>query len=333
MERGPKISVIVPVYGVQAYLDRCVSSICKQTFEDLEVILVDDGSPDDCPAMCDAWAGRDLRIRVIHQKNAGAAAARNCGLDHARGQYYSFVDSDDYIEPDMLETLVKALETEQAQMALCNFVYEKQETDSYISPQTPQIENSVIDESAYWEGYFSPYTVYYVVPWNKLYRKELFAKVRYPEDKRRNEDEFVLQPLVAQCERIVCLNYVGYHYVQRIDSTMQSGNNKNYLDCWEVQILRAREQCSAEQVLRSEGILNTAVLNLWTRQDNWRHDPALHRRFHDAVKEAASIYAALARQTGQSSMWVRAVLLRMGLDFYIRFLRKRNPALFERMQH
>ena len=98
MQNEPLISVIVPVYKAEQYLDRCVQSIVDQTYKNLEIILVDDGSPDNCPAMCDAWAEKDSRVRVIHKENGGVASARNVGLDNAVGQYISFVDSDDWID-------------------------------------------------------------------------------------------------------------------------------------------------------------------------------------------------------------------------------------------
>ena len=325
MSSNPKISVIVPVYGVEAYLDRCVQSICAQTFADFELILVDDGSPDNCPALCDAWAAKDDRIRVLHQQNQGLSGARNSGIDAARGQYLSFLDSDDYIEPDMLQKLVTALETSGAQIAVCNLVYEDENGIRFRYPDFSTVQDRVIDTDTYWNEYFSLRGVYYTVAWNKLYRRELFTTLRYPLGKR-NEDEFVLGDLLAQCTRIVCLSAAEYHYVQRSGSIMQ--DNQNYLDCWEVHLLRARERCQAGNVLQAEGILNNAVLHLWKKQENWRRDPALRRRFHAAVKDAASIYAALAKQTGQKSMWVRALLLHVGLNSYIRFLKKRNPALF-----
>lgn len=105
-----KLSIIVPVYKVEKYLDRCVQSILGQTFEDFELILVDDGSPDSCGKMCEDWAGKDSRIKVIHKKNGGLSDARNAGLDIAQGEYIGFVDSDDYIKPDMYEILVSNLE-------------------------------------------------------------------------------------------------------------------------------------------------------------------------------------------------------------------------------
>ena len=117
----PLISVIVPVYKVESYLDKCISSIANQTYTNMEIILVDDGSPDNCPAMCDAWAERDSRIRVIHQKNQGGGAARNAGLDFASGSLIAFVDSDDYIAPDMYAHLYELLKS-GADIAECSYV-------------------------------------------------------------------------------------------------------------------------------------------------------------------------------------------------------------------
>ena len=116
------VSVIVPVYKVPEYLNRCVESICKQTYSNLEIILVDDGSPDECPQICDALAKKDRRIVVIHQKNSGLSAARNAGLKKSTGEYILYVDSDDYIKDDMIETLVSAIEKYEADIAISTYV-------------------------------------------------------------------------------------------------------------------------------------------------------------------------------------------------------------------
>ena len=119
--QSPTISIIVPVYKVEKYLQKCIDSILAQTFRDFELILVDDGSPDNCPALCDAAAQKDARIRVIHQKNGGLSAARNAGLDIARGEWIGFVDSDDAIEPEMYKTLYDIAVQENADVVVCNF--------------------------------------------------------------------------------------------------------------------------------------------------------------------------------------------------------------------
>lgn len=117
----PLLSIIVPAYKVENYLQKCIDSILAQTFTDFELILVEDGSPDGCPALCDAAAAKDARIRVLHQKNGGLSAARNAGLDVARGEWIGFVDSDDYIAPEMYETLYKAVQNTGADLALCDY--------------------------------------------------------------------------------------------------------------------------------------------------------------------------------------------------------------------
>ena len=123
------ISVIVPIYKVEDYLDRCIESIVKQKYRNLEIILVDDGSPDQCGAICERWAAKDRRIKVIHKKNAGLAAARNTGIEESSGEYLCFIDSDDFLEPKMLEKLLKALIMEEAEVAACNFVYEYEDPE------------------------------------------------------------------------------------------------------------------------------------------------------------------------------------------------------------
>ena len=137
------ISVIVPVYKVEPYLDRCVKSVVDQTFSDLEIILVDDGSPDNCPAMCDAWAARDSRVRVIHKPNGGLSDARNTGMAAATGEYISFVDSDDWIAAEMLERLIQALERDQSDIAACavEMVWEDGTPSELLTVQT----NCILD--------------------------------------------------------------------------------------------------------------------------------------------------------------------------------------------
>ncbi len=117
----PAISIIVPVYKTERFLGACIASIQAQTFADFELILVDDGSPDNCPALCDAAAAKDRRIRVVHQKNRGLSGARNAGLDTARGEWVAFVDSDDTVTPDFCAKLYAAVQDTGAQMVVCNF--------------------------------------------------------------------------------------------------------------------------------------------------------------------------------------------------------------------
>ena len=121
----PKVSIIIPVYNVEKYLNRCIKSILKQTFRDFELILVDDGSPDKCPQLCDDWCKKDKRIWVIHKENGGQSSARNVGLEAARGEYIGFVDSDDWIEKDMLQLLYDSILKCRADISMCDYVIDK----------------------------------------------------------------------------------------------------------------------------------------------------------------------------------------------------------------
>lgn len=229
-------SVIVPVYNVAPYLDRCVNSLVHQTIKALEIILVDDGSTDESGALCDNWAQKDERIRVIHQKNGGLSAARNSGIDIAVGRYLSFIDSDDWIAYDMIEKLLFAAENCDAQIAECNFDYiysdhreaEKLLGDAWVIAD----RRKALNEEANW-GRFK------CIAWNKVYRKELFsADVRYPLGKY-HEDEFLTYLLFYRADSLVSIDDVLYHYDHtRTDSITGAKVSINILDG--VEALRQR---------------------------------------------------------------------------------------------
>ena len=171
----PTISVIIPVYKVERYLDACVTSVVGQTYPDLEIILVDDGSPDNCPALCDAWAAKDTRIRVIHRSNGGLSAARNSGLDVCTGDYIAFVDSDDRLEPETLERALRAQQRSGADLVLFHYLC-TDENDQPLPDRTPaDREEEALTPPQFWEKFFASgdACTYYVVAWNKLYRAEL----------------------------------------------------------------------------------------------------------------------------------------------------------------
>ena len=209
------ISIIVPVYQVEKYLDRCIQSIVTQTYPYLEIILVDDGSPDRCGSMCDAWAEKDTRIHVIHQDNAGLSAARNAGLDHASGNWISFVDSDDYISVDMLEKLYCAAVENNADISICNFLcVDEDGTPNNYLLRRRLLQDVLLTGREAIKELFEPNNVSYVVSWNKLYKKSLFDTIRFPVGKR-HEDEYVIHYLYAVSDRVVCIPDICYYYVRR----------------------------------------------------------------------------------------------------------------------
>ena len=212
----PQITVIVPVYKVEPYLRRCVDSILAQTFTDFELVLVDDGSPDNCGAICDEYAGKDTRIHVIHQPNGGLSAARNAGIDWAfansDSEWLAFVDSDDWVHPKYLELLYKAVRVNGTLISACDFLRVNNE-----KPTTVQLncDTELID----WETFLLEYNVQAVVAWNKLYAKELFAELRYPVGKI-HEDEFLTYKLLYHAKRITFFHSKLYYYYQNPDGIM-----------------------------------------------------------------------------------------------------------------
>ncbi|NME43585.1 glycosyltransferase [Faecalicoccus pleomorphus] len=210
-----KLSIIVPVYQVEAHIDECITSILDQTFRDFELILVDDGSLDRCPAICDVYAQKDSRIRVIHQKNQGLSAARNTGLQAARGDYIGFVDSDDFIEASMYEKLLDNLEREKADISVCGRY--KVWGDKKIQEQKSNVYK-VMDSAQALAlmntnvlGYFD------VAAWDKIYKRSCFKGIEFPEGKLC-EDWFVMYKLFFNARRIVYDSIPLYNYRQRTGS-------------------------------------------------------------------------------------------------------------------
>ena len=224
----PLLSIIVPVYDVENYLQKCIDSILAQTFTDFELILVEDGSPDGCPALCDAAAAKDARIRVLHQKNGGLSAARNAGLDAARGAWIGFVDSDDYIAPEMYETLYKAVQSTGADLALCDYA----EVDEAGVPcQSMHVRLGKKDFTG--RELLKNATDSMIQPaWNKLYRRAVFAQLRYPEGKL-NEDLFLIPKICLQIQKAVVVPKALYYYVQRGGSIMNGSKTLRHFDAAE----------------------------------------------------------------------------------------------------
>ena len=210
------ISVIVPIYKVEAYLDECIRSIVKQTYPFLDIILVDDGSPDRCGEMCDAWAAKDSRVKVIHKPNGGLSDARNAGLRIAVGDYIAFVDSDDWIEPQMYEKMLAAMKAEQADICACRIAECHPERRSeWGCPK-----NQVTDPEQTLAMLYNEAS-YPVAAWNKLYRRELWETLRFPVGKIC-EDAFTTYLLIHKAKRIVQLSEAFYNYRIRPESIMTS---------------------------------------------------------------------------------------------------------------
>ena len=225
----PTVSVIVPVFKVADYLDRCISSLVNQQYTNTEIILVDDGSPDDCALMCDEWAEKDDRITVIHKTNGGLSDARNFGMRVICGDYISFIDSDDYISEDFYEVLLSTALKNDSDIVECGVAkfYENGEFEEYHD------DFAVNDYSAS-DGLSALIneTMFHQHVWNKLYKQEAVQNILF-EVGKQHEDEFWTYQIFGQSNRITKINRTMYFYFQRESSIMGQGYSLRRLDALE----------------------------------------------------------------------------------------------------
>lgn len=204
------ITIIVPVYKVEAYLHRCVDSILNQTYTDFELLLVDDGSPDSCGEICDEYANKDSRISVIHQKNGGLSAARNTGIDwfyeQNRSDYITFVDSDDWLHPDYLKILLNGVSENNVKISVCNY---KRVTAEIPNKNYDNIEYELTSP----EDFLVNHSWQYNYAWGKLYHKSVFQDIRYPVGKIF-EDTFTTYKALHKCEKIAYTDLQLYYYLR-----------------------------------------------------------------------------------------------------------------------
>ena len=224
----PLVSVVIPVYKVEAFLDRCVQSVCAQSYRNLEIVLVDDGSPDGCPALCDAWAEKDARVRVRHQQNAGLAAARNRGVELATGEYVSFVDSDDYLAPDAIELLLRLLREQEADIAAADCVKTQEDSVAFDRTGEERVRVFTGEEACMtlqgWELYMPMVTA-----WGKLFPRELLLREPFKEG-RLHEDEATTYRLYFAVRRVALSSRPIYAYYQNPNSIMHTRSERSQRD-------------------------------------------------------------------------------------------------------
>ena len=215
MEQNVLISIIVPVYNVENYLPRCVDSILAQTYRNLEIILVDDGTRDASDKICDAYAARDSRIRVIHKENGGLSSARNAGIEIARGEYLGFVDSDDWIEPEMYELLLeKALQYDVKLVVGGRYDFSSRRNEKTVGlcPEKEEVVTGMelLGRVFTWQGCDS-------AAWDKLYHRSLFREIRYPVGKL-HEDEAVIHEILGLTQKVAWVDEAHYLYRESSNS-------------------------------------------------------------------------------------------------------------------
>lgn len=231
IKMAEKLSVIIPVYRTEKYLKKCIDSVLSQDYSDLELILVDDGSDDGCPAICDEYARLDKRVSVIHKKNGGLSSARNAGLDAAMGEYVTFVDSDDFIEKDMYSYMMS--EKGDSNIVCCShFVVEGGEKRQATSFSEKVVFNS---DKAVHELLKDQKLKNYV--WNKVFSRELFNSIRFPEG-MNFEDIPVTAELFRKADSVCILPDAKYNYVMRSDGISKTESVKNLCDRFKAHKMR-----------------------------------------------------------------------------------------------
>ena len=246
------ISVIVPVYKVEKYLDQCISSIVNQTYKNIEIILVDDGSPDRCPGICDFWGKMDMRINVIHQKNSGGGQARNRALDIAQGEFIAFVDSDDYIAPTMLEFLHSQF-CNDIDIVECNYC-EVQDEKALFSDENDLFEvQELTAEEAMLENIKDH--IFRQLIWNKMYRKSVIKNIRFPIG-TKIDDEFWTYRVLGNARKLVHTDKKLYAYRQQQNSVMHMLSADRRLEAVEAKMQRHEYIREKMPVLEEESLCN-----------------------------------------------------------------------------
>lgn len=219
----PELSIIVPVYKVEPYLRRCLDSILAQTFRDFELILIDDGSPDNCGAICDEYAAKDSRIIVIHQKNQGVSAARNAGLDIAKGTYLGFVDSDDWIEPEMYETMIATAKEKQVDVVVCDVMINNNAKEDLVPQITPYTSRGLLFDLFSKPSKLHGYCV------NKIYKSSKVNTCRFVPGLKVWEDlTFLMDAFLEHSLEGIHINNEYYHYYLNEQSVTQSNQALDY---------------------------------------------------------------------------------------------------------
>lgn len=305
-----KISIIVPVYQVEKYLEECLDSIIEQTYKNLEIIVVDDGSKDNSSKICDNYKEKDNRIIVIHKENGGISSARNAGLDIATGEYIAFFDSDDmYYSKYAIENMYNLLESnEAADMCITQYikidengnVIEENKSSDYdvtkVSKDDEVIEKNsdirVINEDEFWREFLEKDEIYKIVVWTKLYRRKIWSELRYPEGKI-NEDLYVLTDTVRLCNKIVLSNEIIISYRQRKGSIMDDEKTFASIDSCESRAImvnylgKAGKYSFAKQAFKRGTVQLICSYRYYRKHDKskMKRIKDLYRTYKDALKK------------------------------------------------
>lgn len=289
--KNPEISVIVPVYKVEKYLNECIDSILAQTFADFELILVDDGSPDNCPAMCDAAAQRDERVRVIHQKNKGLSGARNAGLDAAWGNWIAFVDSDDVIDKTYLEKLYCAGKQSGAEIVACNLLFMQEDGSPCRYQEQPLCTEILSQDEAIHRMRLTPL----IQATKRLHRRDILEGIHFPVGKHY-EDAFTTPEIFERVSTVACVEEKLYYYRQQPTSILHGKVTLKNLE--EVDANYGLLQCMLRHGKKDAAYLQYALMKRYFRNIKKQLSPEL---LQDArVKRAETLIAQAKMEIRQS---------------------------------
>lgn len=270
------VSIIVPIYKVEPYLRRCLDSIVNQTYTNLEIILVDDGSPDNSPQICDEYAAKDNRIRVIHKENGGLSDARNAGLDICKGEYISFVDSDDWVTLNYIEALLSISLEENADITIGNhfLAYENNiekaiPFNSSTYSKTEALNRIILQQSLSWGA-----------SWGKIYKRKLFNKYKFPVGKI-HEDDHTSYKFIYESQKVSCLNQYLYYYFQRKDSISKTDTTYDFTDVMEEQFIFLHQNKELELAELTAINLCWRYLNKYCMNKNKKEKEKVHCYFSE----------------------------------------------------
>lgn len=300
-----KISVVVPVYNVEQYLSKCIESILNQTYRNIEIILVDDGSTDQSGKICEEFKEKDERIKVIHKGNGGLSDARNAGIEVAEGQYYSFVDSDDYLECDALESMLEAVATTNSEIAICNIMrfYDDGTTSEFYNP---------VNEKEMWEDNKRFDSLKQPSVCNKLFESKIFENIRFPYGKFY-EDTYVYHELLYRANSVTLTGKTGYWYLARKDSILgRPTYTDRYFDF--VEAVYQRAKFLVDRRVQPYG--DEACLSLYAALANAEKNIEKSKENREKISKVRAyyreMYAYIMRQNNEYNMKqkVRLIMLR-----------------------
>lgn len=300
LQNNKLISVIIPAYKIEEYLSNCIKSVQNQTYNNLEIIVVIDGSPDRCKEIADNYAKKDSRIQVISKENGGLSDARNVGIDLAKGDYIVLVDGDDYIQKDMIALMYRALLEQDGDMTICNIRVvdsNQKEVQDESSPAT--IKNEVLSKEELYDRLSVTPNWFYVVAWNKLYKRELFQSIRFPKGKV-HEDEFVIHHLVSKANRIVCIADKLYNYVQVKTSITHNSYDISHMDKVEAFIERAEFFLNNNESLYAFRMLKRARTTLIDGYLALKKN--MNQKNQDRIMELYEMYKQLYKKIPKKNM-------------------------------